>query len=460
MHDTFRKDATLDRLAERFNVAQFVSFAPSTQGPLQQFCRILDLPPNMMFDTLDAAVETLFERSGEGSVNIRSFSEHRSQSREFLYGLRTLDEVVGAVKRLSAEGSFTIINETIDVSDGGVSGVCMNGLVEFRPDSTPRGVEKPGFATLSHEWAKLIFTTVYGFQPDIDAGLLGRLEFSLHPLPRGWKRAHVVHWEFGPSSDIERHADPQWPNDFSRMLGDKAYGLLIADAIGVPVPKTTVIGRRVAPFSFGQDTGSFERWIRTSPTEQVPGKFTTLRGWSDPFLLLQQEDPSHLAIASVLAQQGVPALWSGAAIEDAAGKLVIEGTPGSGEAFMKGIAAPQRLPESATKAVTATHLKLRSSLGPVRFEWVYDGRQLWVVQLHEGRSSTAGTTIVPGDPDHWVIFEITRGLEQLRDFVSKMPPRTGLVLDGQVGLTSHIADVIRKANIPAKMGGSAEGQGS
>jgi glutathione synthase/RimK-type ligase-like ATP-grasp enzyme len=55
----------------------------------------------------------------------------------------------------------------------------------------------------------------------------------------------------------------QWPNRFSSILGDKAYGLLMANLAGVPVPRTLVIGRRIAPFTFGDVTGSFEFWTRT-----------------------------------------------------------------------------------------------------------------------------------------------------------------------------------------------------
>ncbi|PTE06460.1 hypothetical protein C9427_31765 [Mesorhizobium helmanticense] len=447
----FRKDATLDRLAEQFNVAQFVSFAPTAKGPLQQYCRIVDMPANIPFESVNAALHYLFERSGEGTVNIRSFSETQTQSREFLYGLRSVDEVQSALGRLAAEGCFTIVNETIDVSDGGVSGVAMDGLVEFRPDATPRGVERPGFASLPLEWAKSILNIVYGFEPEINAGLIGRLEFSLHPRPHGWRKAHVIHWEFGPSTDIERQAEPAWPNDFSRMIGDKVYGLLIADFLGLPVPRTTVICRRIAPFSFGRDTGSAEQWIRTSPFEQIPGKFTTARGWQDPFRLLQLEDPGHNLIASVLAQQSVPAHWSGAALEDASGKLIVEGTVGSGEAFMLGTAAPQSLPGEVSAAVHSAHRRLRSVLGPTRFEWAFDGERLWVLQLHRGASPTEGASIVPGDAANWLVFEIDRGLEALRELISILPENTGLILDGQVGLTSHIADVLRKAQVPSRI---------
>ena len=50
--------------------------------------------------------------------------------------------------RLAGEGYLTIVNETIDIHDGGISGVALAGIVEFAPDDTPRAVEQPGVAAL------------------------------------------------------------------------------------------------------------------------------------------------------------------------------------------------------------------------------------------------------------------------------------------------------------------------
>src|SRR5262249_21798426 len=45
----------------------------------------------------------------------------------------------------------------------------------------------------------------------------------------------------------------------------------------------------------------------------APGRFTTVRGWTDPFALVEAEDPRS-EIASVLVQDSVDARYSGAAI--------------------------------------------------------------------------------------------------------------------------------------------------
>ncbi|MDX0457991.1 hypothetical protein GOC90_31845 [Sinorhizobium medicae] len=447
----FRKDETLDLLAEDFNVAQFVSFAPSPAGPQQQFCRMAGLAPNHRFGSVPEAVAALFSRSADGTINVRSFSATQSQSREFIYAIASVDQAVAALERIAREDAFTIANETIDVSDGGVSGVVMGDVVEFRPDSTPRGVEQPGFATLPTDWALKMFKTVYGVDANFGKGRNGRLEFSLHPRPRGWRQDNIVFWELSSEAPSVRSTPPSWPNDFSRLIGDKAYGLLMADIGGFLVPKTTVVARRIAPFSFGRETGLEEIWIRTSPREQVPGKFTTARGWLDPFKLLQSEDPEGEAISSVLAQKAVSALWSGAAIETSSGELVIEGVEGTGDKLMLGEVYPEPLPDFVATAVRDLHGTLREVMGPVRLEWVYDGTRVWIVQLHRGASISDGDIIVPGDPETWVTFDVSKGLEALRTLVTSLKPDTGISLDRRVGLTSHLADVLRKAAVPARV---------
>lgn len=447
----FRKDYKLDRLADRFNVAQFTSFAPVADGPLLQYSRLAHLAPNSPFDCIESAIRALFERSSEGTVNVRSFSEEQSQSREFIYALGTVDDAVQAIRRLSAEGAFTIANETINVSDGGVSGVAMGGLVEFRPDSTPRGVERPGFASLPTSWASQIFKTVYGFDPELEESERARIEFSLHPQPRGWRQTNVIFWEYGEVDHFDRTPDVSWPNDFSQMIGDKVFGLLVADLARLPVPRTIVIPRRIAPFCFGLETGLAEQWIRTSPIVQVPGKFTTARGWRDPFKLVQTEDPDGVALASVIAQQSVNAAYSGALIESSDGEIIIEGAEGSGEGFMVGSVEPQPLPAEVENAVRDAHASLHKVLGSVRFEWVFDGSQAWIVQLHVGVSQSSGVILVPGEPESWHTFEVSDGLEALRQLVASLPANMGIRINGSVGRTSHIADVVRKANVPTRL---------
>jgi hypothetical protein len=382
---SFRKDQSLDELARVGNVAQFVSFAPSPQGkPQQQFSRIAFHDANHLFDTPSDALDTLLRHSPEYSINVRSFTPESPKSRDFCYGIRSTAEAVAIVNRLSAEGFFVIANETVDVADGGVSGVLHGGIMEFAPDDTPRCVEKPGVASLPAKWGFALIRNVYGLKPDVVDASKGRLEFSVHPRPRGWKRTHTLMWEYEPSTLSPVHYSFRWPNRFSRHIGDKVFGLLIADILGFPVPFTIVIPRRIAPFAFGRSTGAPEVWTRTAPREPEPGRFTTKKGWIDPFQLMQSEDCEAKAIAAVLSQSAVSAKFSGAALTDSRGEMVVEGRTGEGDGFMLGLSGPERLPSNILADVQSRFVDISKILGPIRFEWVHDGRRVWILQLHQG----------------------------------------------------------------------------
>jgi hypothetical protein len=447
------KDEILDRLAKRGNVAQFVAFRPngSARAPRQSYSRIAGHEPNELFLDARQAVDALIAASGEGKVNVRSYLPDDLRSREFVYGLNNADEAMSVLMRLTADGLHTIVNETIDVSDGGVSGVVQGGTMEFAPDDTPRCVEKPGVASLPFGDGVELLRTVYGFVPELESHIGERTEFSIHPRLRGWRRGHTLIWEHETGVEHVLAATSRWPNKFSRMIGDKAFGLLMADRLGVPVPRTLVVARRVAPFTFGRETGSTEIWTRTCPVEPHPGLYTTLRGWTDPFALLQSEDPEGRVLASVVRQDAVNAGHSGAAIIGADGELAIEGRRGEGDRFMLGLERPEPLPSQVVYEVGSLHNKLSATLGPVRLEWVHDGVRAWVVQLHLGATASAGSTLVPGEAKTWIRFPVERGLAALRDTLESLPGGAGLVIVGEIGLTSHVADLVRKAGAPARL---------
>lgn len=451
------KDESLAALADRgFNVAQFVSFAPTAQGGLQvRLSRTDGLAPDFPFPDAATALRELLARSPSGSVNLRSYTPDSPRSRTFVYGLTDSEAALAAAEDLAREGLHVIANETVDIHDGGVSGVVLGDMIEFAPDDTPRCVEKPGVASLPIEWGRSILTTVYGFEPALDAGG-GRLEFSVHPGRRGWQRGHTLAWEYETGAAGAGEPALRWPNRFSRMIGDKAFGLLVAHEVGLPVPWTTVIGRRVAPFSFGVRTGEAEVWIRTCPTEPEPGLYSTFKGWRDPYRLLSKEDPNGNRIASVLRQDAVPARHSGAAIVGGDGEFVIEGRSGEGDRLMLGELLPEMLPTSVRDAVRAAYRTASARLGPVRFEWVHDGARLWVVQLHVGATSTLPSALVPGEASTWIELAASTPLADLRDLLDGLPPKTGLRLIGIVNSTSHVADLLRKSGVPTRVVGPPE----
>jgi hypothetical protein len=442
----FFKDEVLNKLADTANVAQFVSFSPGE--PQIRFVRLQD---DVSVQSLEDAIPAILGRAAEGTVNIRSFDPLQPKSNEFLYGLADAGRVVREVRRLALSGLYTIVNETIDVGDGGVSGVAYAGLLEFAPDDTPRCVDKPGAASFPRELGLRVLERVYGFAPVLDFPSDTRVEFSIHPLRRGVRRTHTIVWEAEPFEAVVLEAQVSWPNRFSRFVGDKAFGLLVADTLGLPVPEAVVVTRRVPPFRFGTSTGTGEHWIRTAPVEQVPGHFTTHRGWLDPFELLAREDPGGNVVASVIAQEGVEAQFSGAAAIASTG-LVVEGVRGHGDEFMQGRAAPQPLPEKIVSDVSRVMKMAADHLGPVRLEWVHDGETVWVVQMHRGTTPSFGLTIYPGTAEREHRFPVGAGLDRLRSLVERIRGTgEGVVLVGSVGVTSHLGDVLRRAKVPSRI---------
>lgn len=177
---TIHKDEILNRLAARGNVAQFVSFAPDqNRSPKQTFSRLVGHEANEVFPDIEAAIEVLFNRSSAGTINVRSYLPEDPRSREFLYALTSVESACSAVKRLSLEGLHTIVNETIDVSDGGVSGVVQGDIIEFSPNDTPRCVEKPGVLSMPFDLGMALLEKVYGFRPELEGSANERTEFSI-----------------------------------------------------------------------------------------------------------------------------------------------------------------------------------------------------------------------------------------------------------------------------------------
>jgi hypothetical protein len=447
------KDEMLSRLAARANVAQFVSFGPGPGLP-QRHARLRGHRPGHRFAGAAEAVDALLGLAAAGSVNVRSFRAGAAKGGPFRYGLTRRDDVLAVLAARAAEGLHTIVNETVDVDDGGVSGVALGGLVEFAPGDTPRSVERPGTVALPFDDAMALLATVYGFRPELEATPGERVEFSIHPVAAGVRQTHTILWEREPAGPVALARRLTWPNAFSRLLGDKAFGLLVANLLGLAVPATTVVGRRVAPFRFGRPTGGGEPWLRTCPAEPVPGRFTTRRGWRDPFALLAAEDPTGSELAAVLAQEGVPARWSGAAVPGEDGGLLVEGVAGFGDGFMAARAAPVALPARVLADVRRAGARAAGRLGPVRFEWAHDGDRAWVLQLHLATVAASATTIYPGTPTRWHRFDPSDGLERLRDLLATVRSGEGVEVAGDVGVTSHVGDLLRRAAIPSRLAGS------
>jgi hypothetical protein len=71
--------------------------------------------------------------------------------------------------------------------------------------------------------------------------------------------------------------------------------------------------------------------------------------------------------------------------------------------------------------------------------------------MHLGATASAGSILVPGEAETWIKFPAEHGLAALRDTLESLPAGAGLVVVGEVGLTSHVADLVRKAGAPARL---------
>ena len=111
---------------------------------------------------------------------------------------------------------------------------------------------------MPHELALRLLKAVYGFQPDVPLAEGERIEFSIHPMRVGYRHTHTLLWEAERVEGVRLSAlsPMHWPNRFSRLIGDKVFGLLIAH-LHVRGPATTgaLHPRSVAPFRFGRPTG-------------------------------------------------------------------------------------------------------------------------------------------------------------------------------------------------------------
>ena len=450
------KDDGLNNLAKKGkNVAQFVSFDEKAK---QRHSRVVGQTPNHKFASQAEAAEYMLANTTEHKVNVRSFDPNQPESRPFIEGLETVDDVMAVFNARQSEGLYTIMNETVNTKDGGVSGVVYGNTVEIVPDNTPRGVELPGVARFTREMGANVIKTIYDVTPDFVADPNIRQEFTITPLRRGIQNGHTITWELREMEGAPTTAETRWPNKLSTMLGDKAFGLIMADQIGLHVPRTQVISRRVAPFTLGQPTGTGEFWMRTAPNAQTPGLYTTTHGWTDPYKIMQDEDPTGEKIASILSQEGVDAEFSGACVMGADGKLIINGKRGYGDDFMVGESGTDALPCNVVQKIRDNYFYASDQLGgPVRFEWVFDGDRVWTVQLHRGESASYGNIVYPGNESTvYMPFKTHDAdghsrIEALREFIASAQPGVGLELVGDVGVTSHLGDLLRKAQIPSRI---------
>lgn len=458
------KDEKLDYLVTNkvANIAQFISFEPNS-NLRARFIHINNFNNNNELSN-KKFIKKLILAAPSKAVNIRSFSRKAMKGNKLVYnkGIDDIDEILETIKQNSLDNKYSIVNENIDINDCGVSGVVLGDVIEFSPEDTPKCVEKEGICSLPREMGLGILQNVYGFLPNINFGNNYRVEFSIHPNRQGVKKQHTIIWEYEYYKKVDYQRKISWPNNFSRFIGDKVFGLLVADSLGIMIPKTTVISRKIAPFTFGIATGLNEKWIRTCPIQKEPGKFYTGSNWIDPFKLMTEEeakDSNKINIASILSQDAVEALYSGASfVTEYENGDLIEGVLGNGDKFMVGEQDKLKLPIDVIGAVKNLNNKIRSyhkELGNVSVEWVYDGDIVWLVQLNQLKgknkyNNSESNIIVHGSPSHYEKVFVKDGLDSLRSKIDLVKDKNiGIELIGNIGVTSHFGDLLRLSNIPS-----------
>jgi len=460
------KDDRLDWLAQnKCTIAQFFSLAPNCS---RRHSRIRGYPTEYKWSSIKESIEAIFRTQRTPSVNIRTFRINEPDGNPFIYGLKTVEEVETKIRELSAQGYYLIINETIDKDDGGFSGVLFGDVMEVSPFAIPRCVEEDGVMALPREIGLALIQTVYGIDLEIPFDDSHRVEFSVHPTRVGWLGKRQTIWQVDRYSEgIPGAPTIIWPNNFSRAIGDKTFGLLMAHLLGFPVPHTTVIARLIPMFTFGKRTGTGEYWLRTAPAEQTPGKHPTTFGWEDPFEMVGgcelPPDPGlklgldlkgnerQKIIASVLRQEHANPSYAGATIIARNGDLITEGKRGFGDTYMAGEEGNEDLPETVLDHVRHRHECLTAIFGDTQFEWVLDDGTLWIIQLHLGSSEISGNIIYPGNPDQWLNIKTSDGIEALRNLISVRKENEGILVNGSIGRTSHWCQLLTKAKIPSRL---------
>ena len=94
----------------------------------------------------------------------------------------------------------------------------------------------------------------------------------------------------------------------------------------------------------------------------------------------------------------------------------------------------------------------RGALGPVRMEWVDDGRETWVSRCTPGRRRPRDVTSTKDKHAFYHTFDVRDGLSRLYQLIEDIRNTgDGIVLRGNIGVTSHMGDALRKARIPSRI---------
>jgi hypothetical protein len=140
-----------------------------------------------------------------------------------------------------------------------------------------------------------------------------------------------------------------------------------------------------------------------------------------------------------------------------ASKFTIDGVRGEGDSFMVGDTGSVRLTSAVEESVASVARHLHAVIGPVKIEWVFDGRFAWVVQLSPlGKASDARIGDDAGV--EWEEFRFQKGrLEEFRNRVLALRgSNKGILVIGNVSPLSHVGEIAEQYGVPTRFLGANE----
>lgn len=462
-----KDDVLQKKVKNGLNVAKFISFAPGENLSIRHCCiNSYELSEEQKKLTPEQLVKLLFEEA-EKLVSVRTFKIGQESGNPVFFDQNNLDIVLDIVNKHTKMGYYVIVNEGLHFINSEVSGVMFGSLIEFAPAQSPRCVEKKGATcVLPVKLGLNILKRIYQILTLDKFNPHQRVEFSIYPYKCGVYSQNTIIWEVSEFDENDPNIPVEipkiiWPNPFSRVLGDKVFGLLVCNFMNYLVPKTIVLNKYFIPFTFGtsiKDNG-IEYWCRSCPGERLPGQLPSVNKNFNVFDLMRQAEKlveKESYIPSLIVQEGVKSIYSGSVITTRDGEIVIEGVKGRGDEFMLGNKVSEFLPSDVIKLVEATSQSIIDHSfisNEIEFEWVYDGKHLWIVQLSVGKNMVSRSIVVEGAVNEYLKFDPSKSASALTDLAEVIRKakeiNAGISIIGNVGRTSHIVHLLIKEQIPS-----------
>jgi len=124
-------------------------------------------------------------------------------------GLKRLKKFLVRYRNYSVRVFYIIVNEEVDINDGGFSGVLLGNVAEFATRDVPRCVEKPDCAVLPRLKMLDFARVIYGHRINIPYERRYRVEFSVHPGPVGYGKEYQIIWQIESTERGQEIPEPK-----------------------------------------------------------------------------------------------------------------------------------------------------------------------------------------------------------------------------------------------------------